>query len=283
MYEMCQRLRAMLKAPGFIELPGCYDSLSAMLLEHVGFPVVFLSGYGVAASLLGNPDVGLTTLTETALITKNVTNRLGVPLIVDADNGYGNEDNVIRTVYELEAAGAAGIVIEDQILPKRCGHGADRKIVPLPHYMRKLESALAARKSGLVIIARTDSSDVDDAIHRATTFHDAGADVVLVDGLKSLDDVKRVGAEVPGLKQVNLIFGGVTPILPAAEFHALGFKIVQYSTPALYVTVAALLKQLPLLYEAHDLRALTDASVGFAAFQKFIERRYRDSIRCSDS
>src|ERR1044071_10258811 len=247
MYEMCQRLRAMLDAPGFIELPGCYDSLSAMLLEHVGFPVVFLSGYGVAASLLGNPDVGLTTLTETALITKNVTNRLGVPLVVDADNGYGNEDNVIRTVYELEAAGAAGIVIEDQILPKRCGHDADKKIVPLPHYMRKLEAALAARKSGMVIVARTDSSDLDDAIHRATTFHDAGADVVLVDGLKSLDDVKRVGAEVPGKKQVNLIFGGVTPILPAAELHALGFKIVAYSTPPLYATGAPLLEPPPLL------------------------------------
>src|SRR5690349_13548476 len=107
MNAMAKSLRALLDSPGGIELPGCYDTLSAMILEHVGFPVVFLSGYGVAASLLGNPDTGLTTLTETAQLAKNITNRIRVPLVVDADNGYGNEDNVMRTVYELESAGVA--------------------------------------------------------------------------------------------------------------------------------------------------------------------------------
>src|ERR1017187_9432626 len=119
---MAERFRQMLSEPGAIQLPGCYDTLSAMVLEQVGFKTCFLSGYGVAASMLGNPDIGLTSLSETALATKNATNSIKIPLVVDADNGYGNEDNVVRTVSELEHAGAAAMIMEDQIMPKRCGH-----------------------------------------------------------------------------------------------------------------------------------------------------------------
>src|SRR5215472_12548312 len=203
---MAERFRELLHAPGAVELPGCYDVLSAMLLEQAGFGTVFLSGYGVAASSLGNPDIGLTSLVETALAAKNVANAVRVPVVVDADNGYGNEDNVIRTVYELEHAGAAAITIEDQVFPKRCGHTANKSVVPLDHYMRKLECALKARQTQLCVIARTDAENLDEAISRAKTFHAAGADVTLVDGLKSLDALRRVGEEVPGHKQVNLIF-----------------------------------------------------------------------------
>src|SRR5437763_1025781 len=116
---MAEAFRAQLDAPGPIELPGCHDSLSAMIIEEVGFRSVFLSGYGVAASLMGNPDIGLTTMSETALIARYVASRVKIPVVVDADNGYGNEDNVVRTVRELESAGAAAMVIEDQVLPKR--------------------------------------------------------------------------------------------------------------------------------------------------------------------
>ncbi len=162
-------LREMITGRGIIELPGCYDVLSAMLLEEAGFETVFLSGYGVAASQLGNPDIGLTSLTETALASKNVAAAVDLPIIVDADNGYGNEDNVIRTIFELEYAGAAGCVIEDQVLPKRCGHTANKKILPLPLYMRKLECALRARQTPLVVVARTDSMDLDDTRSSART------------------------------------------------------------------------------------------------------------------
>jgi len=119
---MADRLREMLASPEGIELPGCYDALSAMILERAGFPAVFMSGYGAAASFLGSPDIGLTSLVETALITKNVAGAIHVPLVVDADNGYGDEDSVVRTVYELERAGAAAMILEDQVFPKRCGH-----------------------------------------------------------------------------------------------------------------------------------------------------------------
>jgi 2-methylisocitrate lyase-like PEP mutase family enzyme len=147
MSMMAERLRAMLASPQGIELPGCYDALSAMILERAGFPAIFMSGYGVAASLLGNPDIGLTSLVETAHMARNISNAIRVPLVVDADNGYGNEDNVVRTVRELEQAGAAAIILEDQVFPKRCGHAAGKAVIHLDQSMRKLECALTARET----------------------------------------------------------------------------------------------------------------------------------------
>jgi methylisocitrate lyase len=224
---------------------------------------------------MGNPDIGLTSVTETALIATNVASATRVPIIVDADNGYGNEDNVMRTVFELEHSGAAAMIMEDQISPKRCGHTAGKKVEPLSQYMKKLECALRGRQTPLCIVARTDVMDLDEAIQRARAFHSAGADVVLVDGLPSLDAAKRVADEVPGHKQINLIYGGKTPILPAAELEKLGFKIVLYSTPALYVAANAILRSMKVLRERRDLNAISDASVKFADFQEFIESAYK--------
>ena len=271
---MAEALRAQLDNPGPIELPGCYDTMSAMIIEEVGFKVVFLSGYGVAASLMGNPDIGLTTMTETAQIARYVSQKVRIPVIVDADNGYGNEDNVVRTVRELESAGAAAMVIEDQVLPKRCGHTSQKKILPLDLYLRKLEFALRARQTPMCIVARTDSMDINDAIHRAKTFHAAGADVLLIDGLRSMDAMKRVCDEVPGHKQVNLIWGGVTPSLPVPQFHAMGFKIIQYSTPTLYVVAQTLRQTMARLRETRQLDSIGPQSVKFHDFQRFLEDRY---------
>jgi 2-methylisocitrate lyase-like PEP mutase family enzyme len=271
---MAERLRAALLQPGHIELPGCHDVLSAMLLERAGFSYVFLSGYGVAASFLGNPDIGLTTLTETSLLTKNVTNRVAVPVVVDADNGYGNEDNVVRTIYELEHAGAAAVIMEDQVFPKRCGHTDDKKIIPLPHYMKKLECALKGRQTPLCIFARTDAVQLDEAIMRAKTFHAAGADVTLIDGLRSLDDIKRVADEVPGRKQINIIYGGKSPLLPAQAYADLGFKVVLYSTPTLYIAAQAMSTWMQRLHQTHDLNSISEASMKFPEFQSLIEKAY---------
>jgi 2,3-dimethylmalate lyase len=271
---MAEQLRALLAAPGAIELPGAYDTMSAMIVEEVGFDVVFLSGYGVAASLMGNPDIGLTTMTETAQIARYVASRVRIPVIVDADNGYGNEDNVVRTVRELESAGAAGMVMEDQVLPKRCGHTNKKQILPLDKYLRKLEFALRARQTPMCIVARTDSMDIDDAIMRARAFHAAGADILLIDGLRSMEQMKRVCDEVPGHKQVNLIWGGVTPSLPVAQFHQMGFKIVQYSTPTLYVVSRMLRATMSRLRETRQLDSIAEYSDKFHDFQRFIEDRY---------
>lgn len=271
---MADKLRALLARPEGIELPGCYDVLSAMILERAGFPAVFLSGYGVAASFLGNPDIGLTSLVETALMTKNVAHALHVPLVVDADNGYGDEDCVVRTVHELESAGAAAMILEDQVFPKRCGHAAGKAIIPLDKYMRKLECALDARQTNMVVVARTDATSMDEGIARAQRFHEAGADVTLVDGLPSAEALARVGREVPGHKIINLIHGGKTPPLPSAQLHDLGFKIVLYSTPALYTATRTMLETMTRLAKTGELTSISDDSVSFRDFQGFMESAY---------
>ena len=271
---MADRLRALLAAPEGIELPGCYDVLSAMILERAGFPAVFMSGYGIAASMLGSPDIGLTSLVETALMVKNITGAIGVPLVVDADNGYGDEDSVVRTVYELERAGAAAMILEDQVFPKRCGHAAGKSVIPLDRYMRKLECALEARQTSMVVVARTDATTMDEGIARAQRFHAAGADVTLVDGLPSTEALRRVGDEVPGHKIINLIHGGKTPLLPSGELHDLGFKIVLYSTPALYTAARTMFEAMTRLATTRQLGSISDESMTFRDFQAFLESQY---------
>ena len=278
---MAERLRARLQGTEGIVLPGCHDVLSAILLETAGFDQVFLSGYGVAASLLGNPDIGLTTLSETAMIAKHVVSRLNVPVFVDIDNGYGNEESVTRTIHEMEHAGVAAIVLEDQVMPKRCGHSAHKEVLPLDIYLKKLDHALHTRRTPMVVVARTDATNIDEAISRAQAFHAAGADITLVDGIASLDNARRVSAEVPGPKQLNLIYGGKTPILPTDEFFAMGFKIVVYSTPTLFVTAEALQKQMHILHETRDLNAVATFSQSFHEFQHFIQKHYAHTLRSS--
>ena len=273
---MAEQFRARLDQRETIPLPGCYDVLSALISEDAGFEAVFLSGYGVAASFLGNPDIGLTTLSETAQLARNVVDAVNVPVVVDVDDGYGNEENVSRTIYEVEAAGVAAIQMEDQISPKRCGHAEGKRVLPMEQYLSKLAAALKARQTPLCIIARTDSTDLDDAIKRARKYLEAGADAVIIDGLRSMDVVRRVGREVPGNKQLNLIFGGKTPILTVDEAQEAGFKILLYSTPALYVTAHALRRYLPALRESRDLKTIAEVCVAFDDFQKFIEKSYRE-------
>lgn len=274
-----EKLRQLLKTSDIIEVPGCYDVCSAMILSQIGFSAVFLSGYSVAASLLGKPDIGLTNLVETSTVAKHIVHAIDVPLIVDADDGYGNENIVARTVYEMESSGAAAMVMEDQISPKQCGHSDNKKILPLAEYMKKLECALNARQTPLVMIARTDETDLHLAIARAKTFYEAGADVTIIDGIQSLDALKRIGEEVPGPKQVNLILGGKTPILPLAELQQYGFKIALYSTPTLYVAFKALHDSMKRLHQTHDLNSIADSSIDYKTFQAFIEPQYLKKIK----
>ena len=273
---MAELFRARLARPETIALPGCYDVLSALISEDAGFEAIFLSGYGVAASFLGNPDIGLTTLSETAQLARNVVDAVNIPVVVDVDDGYGNEENVSRTIYEMESAGVAAIQMEDQISPKRCGHAEGKKVLPMELYLSKLAAALKARQTPLSIIARTDSTDLDDAVQRARKYLETGADAVIIDGLRSMDAVRRVGREVPGNKQLNLIFGGKTPILTVDQAQEAGFKILLYSTPALYLTAHALRQWMPALRQGRDLKAIADASLQFDEFQQFIEKSYRE-------
>jgi 2-methylisocitrate lyase-like PEP mutase family enzyme len=248
--------------------------LSALILEQAGFPAVFISGYGVAASLLGSPDIGLTCLSETLDVARRVTAQVRVPVVLDLDNGYGDVENTLRAVQGAEAAGIAAIQLEDQVLPKRCGHAAGKRVSDIDAYLRKLEAALESRES-ICIIARTNATSLDDAIHRAQRYHAAGADVTIVDGLSSEADAARVASEIPGHKQLNLILGGKTPHLSAEKAKALGFKILLYSTPMLYVATRSAMRAAARLRETGDIRVLESESVTFGEFQAMLEAQHR--------
>lgn len=265
--------RALLDGPDLIVAPGCYDVLSALILERAGFPAVFISGYGVAASLLGSPDIGLTTLTETLDVARRVAAQVRVPVILDLDNGYGDVDSTLRAIRGAEDAGVAAIQLEDQVLPKRCGHADGKRVCDIDTYLRKLDAVLESRRS-LCVIARTDSPDFDDAIYRAQRYHAAGADVTIVDGLKSESDVARVAKEVPGHKQLNLILGGKTPPLTRARVQQMGFKILLYSTPILYVAAQAIMRAAARLRDSGDLNSLKAESVTFGEFQALLEEQH---------
>ena len=209
--------------------PSVYDALTALLAEQAGFEALYLSGAAIAYTRLGRPDIGLVSVSEVADTLANICARVSVPVIVDADTGYGNALNVARTVRSFERAGAAAIQIEDQDFPKRCGHLEGKALVPAAEMVGKIKAALDARSKAL-IVARTDAVAVeglDAGLERAERYLEAGADVLFIEALRSLDDMKaataRFGSRVPLL--ANMVEGGKTPVLPAAELGALGFRI----------------------------------------------------------
>jgi len=225
-----RRLRQLLAGDPFIA-PGCYDAFTGLLIEQAGFACAYVSGASIAFTRLGRPDLGLTTLTEVADVVGNIRERVGLPLIVDGDNGFGNALNVKRTVRLLEKMGASAIQLEDQTLPKRCGHLDGKSLITTGEMLGKIRAAQDARTDAdTVIVARTDAIAVDgfDAgLERAHAYLEAGADVLFVEALRDLDQVARVGRElgarVPLL--ANMVEGGKTPLLAIRELAALGFRI----------------------------------------------------------
>ncbi len=228
-----QRLRELLRQPGLVIAPGAYDGLSARLIEQAGFDVVYMTGSGAANSLLGQPDVGLTTMTEMANQAARICAAVELPVVADADTGYGGLLNVRRTVQEYERAGVAGLHIEDQTFPKRCGHFAGKTVVPIEEGVARIRAALAARRDpDLVIIARTDAAAVeglDAALRRAHAFEDAGADMLFVEAPHGVDELREIGRSFRVPLIANMVEGGATPILPATELEAMGFKLVLHA------------------------------------------------------
>jgi 2-methylisocitrate lyase-like PEP mutase family enzyme len=228
-------LRERLKASRILPVPGVYDALSALLAEQAGFEAVYLSGASLAHTRLGRPDIGLVTASEVENTLANIRERIALPIIVDADTGYGNALNVMRTVKQLERAGASAIQLEDQTTPKRCGHLDGKSVIPTAEMVGKLKAALDARSSPeTLIVARTDAAAIDGfdaALERAERFHEAGADVLFVEAPRSVADMKAANARFKGRVPLlaNMVEGGKTPILPAAELEALGFAIVIFA------------------------------------------------------
>ena len=239
------KLRELLKSGKTIFVPGCYNAMSGKILDKVGFPAIYMTGYGTSLSLLGMPDAGLATMTEMHLNARNIANAVDVPVIADADNGYGNAINVIRTVKEYIQTGVASIHIEDQIIPKRCGHVAGRRVIPIEEAVGKYRAADYARKEidpDFVLIARTDArgahgGSLDDAITRANAYLEAGADIAFVEGPTDVDEVKRVCQEVKGPILYNQT--GISPRFSEEEMNELGIAITIAPGATLRATMTA--------------------------------------------
>jgi len=225
------KLRSLLGTGQTLFVPGCYNALSAKILEAVGFPAVYMTGYGTSLSLLGLPDAGLATMTEMHLNARYIANAISLPVIADADNGYGNAIGVIRTVKEYIQTGVAGIHLEDQAIPKRCGHVAGRMVIPIEEAVGKYRAADKVRRDldpDFVLIARTDArgahgGSLDEAIRRAHAYLEAGADLAFVEGPTSVDEVRRICKEVPGRIFYNQT--GISPRFSLEEMNDLGIAV----------------------------------------------------------
>jgi len=233
-------LRELLGSPGIVVAPGAYDGISARVIEDAGFKAAYMTGAGVSASAIGQADIGLTTMTEMVTTARNIASSLNIPLICDADTGYGNPLNTIRTVHEYEMAGVAAIQLEDQQLPKRCGHLGGKILVTADEFYQKIRAAVAEKHNkDTIIIARTDARAVEGfnaAVERSKRYIDAGADVLFFEAPQSLGEVEQVGelfgSQIPLLS--NQVYGGRTPSLTANELEQLGYKIVIFPSTLPY-------------------------------------------------
>jgi len=267
-------------------LPGCYDALGARLIEEAGFDAVYMTGFGTAASLLGRPDVGLLGLSEMVDNARRITAAVDLPVVADADTGYGNAINVVRTVQVYEQAGVAGLHLEDQMLPKKCGHMDGKIVVPTAEMVAKIEAAVAARSNpDLVLIARTDARaphGFDDALDRAKRFADAGADVLFVEALTGEEEIETVANELAGIPLVfNWVEGGKTPPLSIERLRELGYAMVIMpigtllaATQAMRAALASIRKHgtpIELLDELPSFDDFTDA-IGVAEINELEQR-----------
>lgn len=243
------KLRARLAQPDFIMMPACHDALSARLIEEAGYPVGFMSGFTVAAARLALPDTGLASFAEVLDSVRTIcTAAPNLLLIADGDTGYGNAINAKRTVREFARAGAAGIMIEDQVSPKRCGHTRGKQVVSQAEARMRVRAAIDARVDGdIVIMARTDARAVhgfDDALERCKLFVDEGADIIFLEAPESVDEMRRFCTAIPRPCMANMVEGGATPILPPAELAALGYRIAVYPLVMLSAAITAMRQSL---------------------------------------
>jgi 2-methylisocitrate lyase-like PEP mutase family enzyme len=239
-----RRLRELLAAPGLVWGPGVYDGISARVADAVGFPMLYMTGAGTAASRTGQADLGLTTQTEMAETARTIASVSRAPVVADADTGYGGPLNVARTVHFYESAGIAALHIEDQVFPKRCGHLAGKAVVPVAEYLQRIRAAVNERHNpDFVVIARTDArqpNGLDDAIDRINRAFDAGADLGFLEGPHSIAEMEQTIAKAQGPMLLNLAAHGDTPNLTAPQVEALGFKMAIFPTASMLPAALAM-------------------------------------------
>jgi len=282
------RLRSLLAGPDLVVAPGAYDGLSARLIMQAGFPVVYMTGFGTAASVLGQPDVGLLTMSEMVSRAAALAAVTGaVPLIADADTGYGNPINVRRTIREYERAGVAALHIEDQVWPKKCGHMEGKQVIPMDEMAQKVRAAVEARQDpDFVIIARTDANAVnglEDALRRGKAYQEAGADVIFIEAPRSVEELQTIKLALPAIPLLfNWADTAKTPPLPLAQIHDLGYKLVIFPVSLLFAATHSMLQLLEVFKQGQMPTEYADRMVNFAQFTQQIglpdiqtlERRY---------
>ena len=280
-------LKSMLSRREAVVLAGAANGLFARIIEDVGYEAVYVTGAGVANMYLGAPDIGLTTLTEVAGHVSAIADAVALPLLVDADTGFGNAVNMVRTVRVLERAGAAGLQIEDQVFPKKCGHFEGKEVVPLEEMLAKIKAAVDTRRDGdLQIVARTDARAIlglQAAIDRAGAMIEAGADVTFVEAPTSAEELAQIAGALSVPQVANMVFGGLTPELGQRRFAELGFGCVLYANAALQAALRASHDVLAALKKEGSLASVAGQLAGFdvrqraAAKPKYdeLERRYR--------
>jgi 2-methylisocitrate lyase-like PEP mutase family enzyme len=250
------RLRALLAEPGLHVMPGCFDALSSKLIADAGYPLAFMSGFSVSAARLGMPDTGLISFGEMLDSLRSVTAAApGVAILADGDTGYGNALNVQRTVREYAKAGAACVMIEDQVAPKKCGHTRGKQVVGRAEARSRIRAAVDARADAdILIMARTDARAVhgfEDALARCHDFVAEGADIIFLEAPESVAEMRRFCAEIPRPTMANMIDGGKTPILPPAELEAVGYRIAAYPLVLLSAAIAAMTQALGALRQGN--------------------------------
>ncbi len=275
------RIQSILDQVGALAFPGIYDTLSAKIAEQVGFPMAFISGYSLAAATIGEPDFGLLTQTEVVERARAICASVSIPIIVDADTGYGNPLNVYRTVELLMDAGAAGCFLEDQVWPKKCGHMRNKKVIDREDYLQKIKAAIDARGSNdFFIVARTDAEAViglDEAITRVKAARDLGADASFVEAPGSVEQLKKIGELAPRPIVANMIEGGLTPVLPKQELADLGFQLILYPLTGLFAAGKTIRDFYTKLHQEGTTLGMEDNLLNFSDFNELIgvEEKYK--------
>lgn len=275
-------LKAIMQRRAAVTVPGAANAMFARIIEDIGFEAVYVTGAGIANMHLGAPDIGLTTMTEVADTVARVVDCVSLPIIVDADTGFGNAINMVRTIRTLERSGAAGIQIEDQVFPKKCGHFAGKDVIPVGDMVQKLRAAVDARTDGdLQIIARTDARAVEGlepALARAQAFVEAGADVTFVEAPLDLDELARIPRDIRVPQIANMVFGGKTPDPGRAKLAAFGFSVVLYANAALQAALKASYDVLSVLNKDGSLASVADRLAGFDERQRIVAKDVWDAL-----
>ncbi len=265
-----------------VVLPGAFDALSARLIEAAGFDAIYLTGAGFANSSLGVPDIGLVTATEMRDHVAKIVDVVDIPLVVDADTGYGNAINMGRTVRQFERAGASALQIEDQLFPKKCGHFEGKGVISAKEMVQKVHAAVDARRSeDLLIIARTDAravSTLEEALERAELYREAGADVLFVEAPTSVEEMQIIGQRLDGPLVANMVEGGKTPLLSAGELADLGFSVVLFANATLRVAHRAINGLLTELAQTGTTKAMLDQMAGWNERQDAVGKSHYDAL-----